>query len=210
VRHESTVNVDTELGSASFGYSEFGPMDSVRDFDSDGVEIVHFQLAHIEHHPPGPAMTATSSCGGAVSGGVTPQRPRSSRDSSDDCDATDDSSDVDLRGGIRDGGCGLLTFDDSPGNLRDRCLTTDAPRNIPNESSVVTRGSSNQSGGVADRIAAVSINHCASVHRSSSMAPNETSSVHSEVGSSGSESVPSEAQSLMINQRRDSQSDVGS
>jgi len=36
----------------SFGYTEFIAPDAgiVRDFDSDGVEIVRFQLAHIEYH----------------------------------------------------------------------------------------------------------------------------------------------------------------
>jgi len=44
--------------STSFGYSEFVAQDTgiVRDFDSDGVEIVRFQLAHIEYHR-GSAMT---------------------------------------------------------------------------------------------------------------------------------------------------------
>ena len=38
--------------STSFSYSEFVAPDAgiVRDFDSDGVEIVRFQLAHIEYH----------------------------------------------------------------------------------------------------------------------------------------------------------------
>lgn len=48
---ESALNIETEVASTSFGYSEFIPPDSGRDFDSDGVEIVRFQLAQIEYHP---------------------------------------------------------------------------------------------------------------------------------------------------------------
>jgi len=55
---ESALNVETDVVSTSFGYSEFVAPDAgiVRDFDSDGVEIVRFQLAHIEYHR-GSAMT---------------------------------------------------------------------------------------------------------------------------------------------------------
>jgi len=55
---ESALNVDPDVVSTSFGYSEFVPPDTgiIRDFDSDGVEIVRFQLAHIEYHR-GSAMT---------------------------------------------------------------------------------------------------------------------------------------------------------
>lgn len=44
------MNIEAEVASTSFGYSEFIPPDSARDFDSDGVEIVRFQLAQIEYH----------------------------------------------------------------------------------------------------------------------------------------------------------------
>jgi len=49
---ESALNVEPDVVSTSFGYSEFVAPDAgiVRDFDSDGVEIVRFQLAHIEYH----------------------------------------------------------------------------------------------------------------------------------------------------------------
>lgn len=47
---ESTMNIEAEVASTSFGYSEYIPPDSARDFDSDGVEIVRFQLAQIEYH----------------------------------------------------------------------------------------------------------------------------------------------------------------
>ena len=49
---ESALNVEPDVVSTSFGYSEFVAPDTgiVRDFDSDGVEIVRFQLAHIEYH----------------------------------------------------------------------------------------------------------------------------------------------------------------
>ena len=55
---ESALNVEPDVVSTSFGYSEFVAPDAgiVRDFDSDGVEIVRFQLAHIEYHR-GSAMT---------------------------------------------------------------------------------------------------------------------------------------------------------
>jgi len=55
---ESALNVEPDVVSTSFGYSEFVAPDTgiVRDFDSDGVEIVRFQLAHIEYHR-GSAMT---------------------------------------------------------------------------------------------------------------------------------------------------------
>jgi len=47
------VNVEPDVVSTSFGYSEYISPDGGyigRDFDSDGVEIVRFQLAHIEYH----------------------------------------------------------------------------------------------------------------------------------------------------------------
>lgn len=44
------MNIEAEVASTSFGYSEYIPPDSARDFDSDGVEIVRFQLAQIEYH----------------------------------------------------------------------------------------------------------------------------------------------------------------
>ena len=51
---ESVVNVEPDVISTSYGYSEFVSPDGGgiigRDFDSDGVEIVRFQLAHIEYH----------------------------------------------------------------------------------------------------------------------------------------------------------------
>lgn len=47
---DSTMNIEAEVASTSFGYSEYIPPDSARDFDSDGVEIVRFQLAQIEYH----------------------------------------------------------------------------------------------------------------------------------------------------------------
>ena len=49
---ESALNVEPDVVSTSFGYSEFVAPDTgiVRDFDSDGVEIVRFQLAHIKYH----------------------------------------------------------------------------------------------------------------------------------------------------------------
>jgi len=49
---ESALNVEPDVVSTSFGYSEFVAPDAgiVRDFDSDGVEIVRFQLAQIEYH----------------------------------------------------------------------------------------------------------------------------------------------------------------
>jgi len=55
---ESALNVEPDVVSTSFGYAEFIAPDAgvVRDFDSDGVEIVRFQLAHIEYHR-GSAMT---------------------------------------------------------------------------------------------------------------------------------------------------------
>lgn len=57
---ESVINVEPDVVSTSFGYSEFISPDggiNGRDFDSDGVEIVRFQLAHIEYHNT-PSSTA--------------------------------------------------------------------------------------------------------------------------------------------------------
>ena len=57
---ESIVNVEPDVVSTSYGYSEFVSPDGGyigRDFDSDGVEIVRFQLAHIEYHNT-PSSTA--------------------------------------------------------------------------------------------------------------------------------------------------------
>lgn len=54
------MNVEPDVVSTSYGYSEFVAPDGGyigRDFDSDGVEIVRFQLAHIEYHNT-PSSTA--------------------------------------------------------------------------------------------------------------------------------------------------------
>lgn len=55
------LNVEPDVVSTSFGYSEFILPDAggiSRDFDSDGVEIVRFQLAHIEYHSSAGAAAA--------------------------------------------------------------------------------------------------------------------------------------------------------
>jgi len=180
---ESALNVDTELGSASYAYSEFGPLDSGRDFDSDGVEIVRFQLAQIECHTP--AVPAPARGSSSTNQGQ-PRCPPGGYGSS----STLDSSPVDERQ------AGPLC-DESLNKNRDSATTCRVSKRSSDSSADL--------GGEADRADASSVCHHAAVHCVPSRQQSQSvchSSKRSGGGESDSASSSSscEAQPLMIGQ----------
>ena len=47
---DSVVNIDLEAPSTSYGPSELIPPDSLREAESDVLEVIRYQPAHVEYH----------------------------------------------------------------------------------------------------------------------------------------------------------------